>query len=65
MIVDLSCIALTLVMQYSMVSGWVIGKDEASISDVVPTMGTALWILAVISIILNVAPVFLELKNKN
>lgn len=40
------------------------GRLDA-LSDVVPTMKTALWILTAISILLNIAPVFFEWrKNK-
>jgi hypothetical protein len=32
--------------------------------DVVPTMEKALWFLTIVSILLNIAPILLELKNK-
>lgn len=57
--------ALTLVAQYSEVSNWVKVEEWSSLLDVVPTMEKALWILTIISILLNVTPVLLELKNKN
>lgn len=67
MAMGLSFTALTLVAEYSMVSDWVKAEDWAALSDVVPTMGKALWILTMISILLNIAPVllgFLEQKNR-
>lgn len=64
MAMGLSFTALTIVADYSMVSDWVEAKDWAALLDVVPTMKTALWILTIISILLNVSPIFLESKNK-
>ena len=64
MAMGLSFTALTIVADYSMVSDWVKAEDWAGLSDVVPTMETALWVLTIISIFLNVIPIFLELKNK-
>lgn len=64
MALGLSFTALTLVAEYSMVSDWVEVKDWAALLDVVPTMETALWILTIISILLNATPILLELKNK-
>lgn len=65
MALALSFTALTLCANYSMVSDWVKKEDWGALSDVVPTMEVALWILTVISILLNIAPVFFEWrKNK-
>lgn|SRR5699024_2260413 len=64
MAVGLSFTALTLVAQYGMVSEWVNVEDWSALLDVVPTMGIVLWFLTITSILLNVAPTFLELKNK-
>lgn len=63
MATGLSFTALTLVANYSMVSDWVMVKDWAAIEDVVPGMARALWVLTIISILLNITPVLLELKN--
>ncbi len=62
--IGLSFTVLTLVASYSMVSDWVIAEDWIALLDVVPTMSRALWILKIISILLNIIPFFLELKNK-
>lgn len=62
--IGLSFTALTLVASYSMVSDWVIAEDWIALLDVVPMMSRALWILSIISILLNTIPFFLELKNK-
>ena len=64
MAMGLSFTALTIVADYSMVSDWVKEEDWAALLDVVPTMETALWVLTILSIFLNITPIFLELKNK-
>ncbi|WP_145523936.1 hypothetical protein [Virgibacillus sp. SK37] len=61
----LSFSALTLVAEYSMVSDWVKVEDWSALLDVVPTMETALWVLTILSILLNITPILLELKSKN
>lgn len=66
MAMGLSFTALTLVAGHSMISDWVKEKDLAALLDVVPTMTTVLWVLTVISIVLNIIPILLERKaNKN
>lgn len=64
MAMGLSFTSLTIVADYSMVSAWVMAEDWAALLDVVPTMATALWVLTILSIFLNIIPIFLELKNK-
>ncbi|MBZ5201743.1 hypothetical protein HU147_10980 [Planomicrobium chinense] len=64
MAMGLSFTALTLVADYSMVSSWVQAEDWGALLDVVPIMATALWVLTIISILLNIAPVLLEKINK-
>ena len=64
MAMGISFTALTLVAQYSMVSNWVKVEDWGALLDVVPTMEKSLWILTIISILLNITPIFLEMKNK-
>lgn len=64
MAIGLSFTALTLAASYSMVSDWVNVEDWSALLDVVPTMSIAFWGLTVISILLNITPTFLELKNK-
>ncbi|SDN62605.1 hypothetical protein [Alkalicoccus daliensis] len=64
MAMGLSFTALTLTDAYSMVSTWVKAEDWGALFDVVPTMEIALWILTFISILLNISPILLELKNK-
>ena len=65
MAMGLSFTALTIVAGHSMISNWVKVEDLAALLDVVPTMTTALWALTIVSILLNVIPIFLELKNKH
>lgn len=60
MAIGLSFTALTLVAQYNMVSNWVHVEDWSALLDVVPTMSTLLWILTIISILLNIVPAFIE-----
>ncbi|MCM3611747.1 hypothetical protein M4S82_10825 [Planococcus sp. MERTA32b] len=64
MAMGLSFTSLTLVAEYSLISVWVDAEDWSALMDVVPGMERALWVLTVISILLNIAPVLLELKNK-
>jgi hypothetical protein len=63
MAMDLSFTSLTLVAEHSMISDWVKVNDWVALLDVVPTMTTALWVLTIISILLNIIPILLELKN--
>ncbi|MGE6755504.1 hypothetical protein ACQKFO_18985 [Rossellomorea sp. NPDC071047] len=64
MALALSFTALTVCADYSYVSGWVKGEDWAALSDVVPGMARALWFLTIVSILLNIAPILLDLKRK-
>ena len=64
MAMGLSFTALTVVADYSMVSDWVKAEDWTALLDVVPTMEAVLWVLTIISILLNITPILLELKNK-
>ena len=64
MAMGLSFTALTLCAEYSLVSGWVRVEDWSALLDVVPGMEKALWVLTIISILLNITPIFLEQKNK-
>lgn len=65
MAIGLSFTAFTLCSAYSLVSRWVKVKDWSALSDVVPGMERALWVLTIISIILNITPILLEQKNKD
>ncbi|VDG96801.1 Uncharacterised protein [Lysinibacillus sphaericus] len=64
MAMGLSFTALTIVADYSMVSDWVKVEDWSALLDVVPGMARALWVLTIISILLNITPILLEQKNK-
>lgn len=64
MAIGLAFTALTVVADYSMVSNWVKAEDWSALMDVVPIMAAALWVLTIISILLNIAPVLLERINK-
>lgn len=64
MALGLSFTALTLCVQYSSISNWVKNEDWSALLDVVPKMEIALWILTIISILLNLTPIFLEIKTK-
>ncbi|MGE7985326.1 hypothetical protein [Lysinibacillus fusiformis] len=64
MAMGLSFTALTLCSEYSFVSRWVKVEDWAALEDVVPGMERALWFLTIVSILLNIVPILLELKNK-
>lgn len=64
MAMGLSFTALTVAADYSMVADWVKVEDWSALLDVVPTMAAALWVLTILSILLNTAPLLLELKSK-
>ncbi|RBP59914.1 hypothetical protein DES36_1178 [Alkalibaculum bacchi] len=64
MAIGLSFTALQLCSEYSLVSRWVKVEDWSALLDVVPGMERALWVLTIISIVLNITPILLELKNK-
>ena len=64
MAIGLSFTAFTLCAEHSLVSNWVKVEDWAALLDVVPTMEKVLWFLTIVSILLNIAPILLELKNK-
>ena len=64
MAMGLSFTALTLCAEYSLISMWVEVKDWAALMDVVPGMERAFWFLTIVSILLNIAPIFLERKGK-
>ncbi len=63
MAIALSFTALTLAADYRMVADWVRAEDWSALSDVVPIMATALWVLTIISICLNIIPMLLEFKS--
>ncbi|MDN7229373.1 hypothetical protein QWY15_19100 [Planococcus sp. N064] len=64
MAMGLAFTSLTVVADYSMVSNWVKAEDWSALMDVVPIMAAALWVLTIISILLNIAPVLLERISK-
>ncbi|RBP57108.1 hypothetical protein DES36_1335 [Alkalibaculum bacchi] len=64
MALGLSFTALTLCSEYSLVSRWVKVEDWSALGDVVPSMERVLWFFTIISILLNIAPMLIELKGK-
>ncbi|QTN01191.1 hypothetical protein ERJ70_19030 [Sediminibacillus dalangtanensis] len=64
MAMGLSFTALTICADYSYLTRWVKVEDWAALSDVIPGMARALWFLTIVSILLNIAPILLELKSK-
>ena len=65
MALGLSFTALTLMEIYSGISDSVRAEDWSSLMDVVPTMNTALWLLTILSIFLNLMPLLLKrIKRK-
>lgn len=64
MAMGLAFTALTVVADYSMVSNWVKAEDWSALMDVVPIMAAALWVLTIISILLNIAPILIERISK-
>lgn len=64
MAMALSFTALTICADYSYLTRWVKVEDWAALSDVLPGMARAFWFLTIVSILLNIAPIFLERKRK-
>lgn len=64
MAIGLSFTALTICADYSYLTRWVIVEDWAALSDVIPGMARVFWFLTIVSILLNIAPIFLERKRK-
>ncbi|WP_406944215.1 hypothetical protein ACJA3J_12655 [Halobacillus sp. SY10] len=65
MAMGLSFTALTICADYSYLSRWVKAEDWAALSDVIPGMARVFWFLTIVSILLNIAPIFLErIHNK-
>ncbi|MDO6655495.1 hypothetical protein [Anaerobacillus sp. 1_MG-2023] len=64
MAMALSFTALTICADYSYLNGWIKAEDWAALSDVVPGMARAFWLLTIVSISLNIAPIFLERIRK-
>lgn len=64
MAVGLSFTALTLCAENSLISNGVKSEDWSALLDVVPTMEKALWFVTIISILLNISPIFLEIRNR-
>ena len=64
MAMGLSFTALTLCAENSLIANWVKVEDWAALLDVVPTMEKSLWILTIISILLNITPILLDYKRK-
>ncbi|MFB4159056.1 hypothetical protein ACE1TF_04165 [Geomicrobium sp. JSM 1781026] len=64
MALALSFTALTLCAEYSLVSEWVVAEDWAALLDVVPSMEPVLWAVTLVSIGLNITPVFLDRRRR-
>jgi hypothetical protein len=64
MVLGLSFTALTMCAEYSLVSQWVKAGDWSALEDVVPGMEKALWVLVIVSILLNTAPMILGRGKK-
>ena len=60
--ISLSLTALTLCAFYTQVYQLILIKDWSALYDVVPTMSKALWIITILSIIINSISLF---KKKN
>jgi CDP-diglyceride synthetase len=60
---SLAFTALTLCAFYSQNAAWVLKEDWSALVDVVPTMSNALWILTIVSILINGFS-FLKKENK-
>ena len=63
MALGLSFTALTLCAEYSLVSEWVEEEDWSALGEVL-NFERVLWFLTIVSILLNIAPILLELRGK-
>ena len=61
---SLSLTALTLCAFFSQVAGWAQAEDWSAMIDVVPTLSTLLWVLTVLSILLNSISLFAKKQAK-
>ena len=61
--ISLSFTILTLCAEYSLVNKWLLGGDLSGLTDVVPTMSSALWFFSIVSILINGISLFLK-KNR-
>ncbi|MYL71588.1 hypothetical protein GLW00_12035 [Halobacillus litoralis] len=64
MALALSFTALTICADYSYLNRWIDAEDWAAIMDVVPGMSKVFWFLTIVSILLNISPIFLERIRK-
>jgi len=56
--ISLSLTALTLCAFYSVNAKWVLHEDWSALMDVVPSMSKALWVLTIVSILINCISLF-------
>ena len=56
--ISLSATALTLCAFYSIHAKWVINEDWIALMDVVPSMTRSLWVLTVLSVMINSITLF-------
>lgn len=63
MAMGLSFTVLTLCAEYSLVTEWVKAENWPALWEV-PNFERVFWFLTIVSILLNIAPILLELKNK-
>ena len=63
MAMGLSFTALTVCAAFSNLNRWVKVEDWSALSEI-PGMSRAFWFLTIVSILLNITPVLLDLKNK-
>lgn len=64
MALALSFTALTMMAFHHQISSWVKSEDWIALMDVVPTMNSILWLLVLISIIVNLGSIFV-FKGRN
>lgn len=63
MAMALSFTALTICAAFSNLNRWVKVEDWSALSEI-PGMARAFWLSTIVSILLNIAPIFLERKGK-
>ncbi len=61
--ISLSLTALTVCMFYRMDAKWVLAEDWTALMDVTPTTARVLWILTIVSILVNSISLFDKKQN--
>ena len=62
--ISLSFTTLTMCAFYSQANQWVLTQNESQLLDVMPTLSIVLWVLTIVSIIINSISLFTKVISK-